>query len=335
MTSTGWRRSAGRSSGASGRTLRTVLATLFNSLVVALFVVVVTFFAIRYLLGDPAYQYALAKNGGQPPSAASVEVARRQLGIDSPILDQFWHYITGLFHGDLGTSFQPGHLPVGTLVWSGFTTTLVLTGLAVLISTVLGTLLGLRLAIVRSRSVDGVVRIFAMTGIAAPAALVGLLLIWLSSSLGGVLPAGGWGNGYPANFRYLALPVITLCIGLVPVILRVVRERARGVLAEEHIAAARTRGIPPLSLVVGHVLPECVVPLLRFIALNTAWLLGGAVVVEVVFAVPGLGRVLLAALHTNDFPTIQACAMLLGFVVVVCFAAAEIVGALVDPRTRE
>jgi glutathione transport system permease protein len=315
-------------------TTRTILATLLNSLVVALFVVVVTFFVIRYLLGDPAYQYAMAKNGGQPPSAASVEVARNQLGINSPILDQFWHYMTGLFHGELGSSFQPGHLPVGTLVWSGFTTTLVLTGLAVVISTVFGTVLGLWLAIVRSRFVDGALRIFAMAGIAAPAALVGLLLIWLSTSLGGVLPAGGWGANYPANFRYLALPVITLCIGLVPVILRVVRERARAVLAEDHIAAARTRGIPPLSLVVGHVLPECVVPLLRFIALNTAWLLGGAVVVEVVFAVPGLGRVLLAAVHTDDFPTIQACAMLLGFVVVLCFAAAEIAGALIDPRTR-
>jgi peptide/nickel transport system permease protein len=313
---------------------RAVVTTLLNSLLVALFVVVVTFFVTRYLLGDPAYQYAMAKNGGQPPSARSVEAARAQLGIAAPILDQFGHYMRGLLHGDLGSSFQPGHLPVRKLVWSGFTTTLVLTGLAVLVSTVLGTALGLWLAVVRSRFLDTALRTFAMAGIAAPAALVGLLLIWLSTSLGGVLPAGGWGGGYPANFRYLALPVLTLCIGLVPVILRVVRERARAVLAEDHIAAARTRGIPPLSLVLGHVLPECLVPLLRFIALNTAWMLAGAVVVEVVFAVPGLGRVLLAAVHTDDFPTIQACAMLLGFVVVICFAAAEILGGLVDPRTR-
>jgi peptide/nickel transport system permease protein len=258
-----------------------------------------------------------------------------QLGINSPILAQFRHYVTGLLHGNLGNSFQPGRLPVAALVWSGFSTTLVLTGLTVLVSTVVGTLLGLWLAIVRSRPLDNLVRIFAMTGIAAPSALVGLVLIWLSSSTGDVLPAGGWGNGYPENFQYLVLPVITLCAGFVPVLLRVVRERARAVLAEEHIEAARTRGIPPLRLVSAHVLPECLVPLLHFIALNTAWLLSGAVVVEVVFGVPGIGRVLLAAVNTDDYPTIQACAMLLGLVVVICFAVAQIAGAIIDPRTRQ
>src|SRR5262249_1958851 len=158
-----------------------------------------------------------------------------------------WRYITGLLHGNLGYSFQAGHQPVATLVWSGFATTLVLTGLTVLVSTVLGVLLGLWLAVVRSRLLDNPARIFALGGIAAPSARIGLLLMWLNSAAGGVLPTGGWGYGYPANFRYLALPVITLCIGFVPVILRVVRERARAVLAEEHIEAARTRGIPPFT----------------------------------------------------------------------------------------
>jgi peptide/nickel transport system permease protein len=305
-----------------------------NSAAVAAFVVVVTFFLIRYLLGDPAYQYAMSQNGGQPPQPAAVAAARTQLGINQPILSLFWQYIAGLLHGSLGDSYQPGHIPVGTLVWSGFSTTLVLTGLTVLVSALLGTALGLWLAIVRSRFLDSVVRIFAMAGIAAPAALVGLLLIWLSSSTGHILPAGGWGSGYPANFRYLVLPVITLSVGFVPVILRVVRERARATLAAPHIEAARTRGIPPTRLVLGHVLPECLVPLVHFIALNTAWLLSGAVVVEVVFGVPGIGRVLLAAVTADDYPTIQGCAMLLGFVVVLCFAIAQIVGALVDPRTR-
>jgi len=311
------------------------VVTLVNGLVVAVFVVVITFFLIRYVLGDPAYQFALHQNGGVPPTAAAVQAARVQLGINSPILGQFWHYVASLLHGNLGNSFQPGGQPVATLVWSGFSTTLVLTGITVLISTVLGTLLGLWLAVMRSRFLDNLVRILAMGGIAAPTALVGLVLIWLNSALGGVLPTGGWGYGYPANFRYLALPVITLCIGFIPVILRVVRERARAVLAEEHIDAARARGTPPLRLVFGHVLPECLVPLLHFVALNAAWLLSGAVVVEVVFGVPGIGRVLLNAVNVDDYPTIQACAMLTGFVVVICFAVAQIAGALIDPRTAE
>lgn len=325
----------GRSSGASHRTLHTVAVTLLNAMLVALFVVVVTFFLIRYLLGDPAYQYAMSQNGGHAPMPAAVATARVALGINSPILTQFWHYLTELAHGNLGTSFQPARMPVTTLVWSGFSTTLVLAGLTVLVSTVSGTLVGLWLAIVRSRLLDNLVRILAMMGIAAPSALVGLVLIYLSSATGDILPAGGWGNGYPANFQYLVLPVVTLSAGFAPVIMRVVRERARAILAEEHIEAARTRGTPPVRLVLGHLLPECTVPLLRFVALNTTWLLSFAVVVEVVFGVPGLGRVLLTAANTDDFPTIQACAMLLGFVVVICFAVAEIAGALIDPRTRK
>jgi len=108
----------------------------------------------------------------------------------------------------------------------------------------------------RSKTLDNLVRMSAMGGIAAPAALVALVLMSLNSALGGLLPTGGWGSGYPGNFKYLALPVITLCVGFVPQILRVVRERARAVLAEEHIEAARTRGIPPRVLILGHVLPN-------------------------------------------------------------------------------
>jgi peptide/nickel transport system permease protein len=326
---------SGRSERASGRILRTLVATLVNALAVAAFVVVITFFLIRYVMGDPAYQYALHQNDGTPPSAAAVQAARIHLGINSPILSQFWHYVAGLVHGNLGNSFQPGAQPVSTLVLSGFSTTLVLSGITVLISTVLGTLLGLWLAVMHSRFLDNLVRIVAMGGIAAPAALVGLVLMWLNSAMRGALPTGGWGYSYPANFRYLALPVITLSAGFIPVILRVVRERARAVLAEEHIDAARTRGTPPLRLVFGHVLPECLAPLLHFVALNAAWLLSGAVVVEVVFGVPGIGRVLLNAVNVDDYPTIQACAMLTGFVVVLCFAVAQIIGAMIDPRTAK
>jgi peptide/nickel transport system permease protein len=181
-------------SGASGPNLRTLAATLVNALVVAVFVVVITFFLIRYALGDPAYQYALHQNGGIPPSASAVQAARVQLGINSPILSQFWHYITGLLHGYLGRSFQPGGQPVATLIWSGFSTTLVLSGITVLISAVLGTLAGLWLAVTRSGLADNLVRIIAMGGITAPPALAGLALIWLNSALGYVLPAGGWGT---------------------------------------------------------------------------------------------------------------------------------------------
>jgi peptide/nickel transport system permease protein len=307
---------------------------LANSLLVAFCVVIITFFLIRYLLGDPAYQYAMAQNGGNAPAPASVEAARIHLGLTSSTAEQLGHYLLGLLHGDLGTSFQGAQLPVGQLVWGGFCVTLLLTGLAMAMSTVAGAAIGLWLANVRVRLIDTWARLGVMVGIAAPAALVGLLLVWLASVVPGVLPAGGWGQGYPSNFRYLVLPVLALCVGLVPAIVRVVRERGRAVLDEPHIDAARTRGISPAQLLIRHVLPECAAPLVRFLALNTAWLLSGAVVVETAFGIPGIGRTLENAVNADDFPVIQACAMLTGFLVVICFAIAQVVSRLIDPRTR-
>lgn len=317
-----------------GQAWRPIVGTLVNSLAVAFGVVVITYFLIRALLGDPAYRYAMTQNAGMPPAPESVEAARAHLGLDGPLLVQFFDYITGLFRGDLGTSFQGAEKPVSQLVFSGFSITLVLTALAIVVAGVVGTALGLALAPVRSPIVDNIVRIIAMAGLAAPSALVGLVLIWAASVSGGPLPAGGWGFGYPDNFRFLILPVLTLSVWFVPAIMRMVLERARAILTKGYVSAARSRGISPVRLLLVHVLPECLVPLLRFIALNTAGLLSGAVVIETIFGIPGIGRTLMTAVTANDFPVIQACAMLTGLVVVVCFAIAQIIGGRIDPRIR-
>lgn len=310
------------------------MRTFVNSVAVAFTVVLITFFLVRWLLGNPAWGYAMTANGGLPPTPAEVHAAQLHLGISGSALSQLGQYLSGLAHGNLGISFEGAQLPVATLIWGGFQNTLVLSAMAVVVSLLVGTAVGLALAMTPSRGVNGAARAAIAVTIAMPPVMTGLLLVWLAVALHGTLPAGGWGNGYPANFRYLILPTLALCIGFGPALARVVRERALAVLAEPHIDAARARGVPPLQLALRHVLPECVVPLIRFLALGTAGLLSGAVVVENVFAIPGIGTTLTNAVNADDFPVIQGCVMLTGFVVVICLAIAQIAGAAIDPRTR-
>ncbi|MFE2038514.1 ABC transporter permease [Streptomyces scopuliridis] len=324
----------GRRRRASLRKLAASLAPVPNALIVAFCVVVVTFFLIRVVLGDPAYQYAMNQNGGQPPAPSQVAAIRHSFGLDRPVLVQFGSYLVGLLHGDMGFSYQNLSVPVSTVALGNLGTTAIMTALTIVTSALIGIVLGLAVALARFRTLDNMVRLIAMVGISAPTALVGLMLILSVSVAGRLLPAGGWGSGYPENFRYLVLPVATLVIWFAPAILRVVLERARAVFDEPFVEAALARGVPPLRLVVFHVLPSCALPVINFLALKTAWLLGGAVVTELVFGMPGLGHTMSSAITAADYPVIQACALLAGLLVVACTMTAAIVGRAIDPRTR-
>jgi peptide/nickel transport system permease protein len=305
---------------------------LLHAATVAVCVAIVTFFLIRALLGDPARR--LAGLSGQVASPQQVAALRAQLGLNRGLLAQFASYMTGLAHGDFGTSFQYRGTPVSSIVFGTLGNTVILAITTMLISAALGIALGLFCAAVRSRLVDNLTRILSMIAMSAPSALVGLVLILSVAVRGSLLPAGGWGTGYPGDFRYLVLPIVTLCVWFTPVIFRVVRERAVEVLREPHVEAACARGMPPMRLALRHVLPNCALPVLNIVALSTGGLLGGAVIVETVFGVPGLGQTMSNAINSDDFPVIQAVTLLSGLAVVLANTAADIAGRAIDPRTR-
>lgn len=305
---------------------------IVHAAVVAVCVAIVTFFLIRAMLGDPARR--LAGLAGQVATPQQVAALRVQLGLNRGLIAQFGSYLAGLAHGDFGTSFQYRGTAVSTIVFGTVGNTVILTLATMALSTVLGVVLGLLFATVRSRVADNVVRVLSMIAMSAPSALVGLVLILWVAVHGSLLPAGGWGAGYPDNFRYLILPILTLSVWFTPVILRVVRQRAIEVLREPHIDAACARGLSPLHLAVRHVLPNCALPVLNIVALSTGGLLGGAVIVETVFGIPGLGQTMNNAINSDDFPVVQAVTLLSGLAVVLANTAADIIGRAIDPRIR-
>jgi peptide/nickel transport system permease protein len=307
----------------------TLMTPLAQAVAVSFFVVLVTFFLIRAFLGDPA-RLKLGLNVSQH----EVDALRAQWGLNRPLVMQFFSYLGGLFRGDLGTSIQGEDIKVSTLVFHSFGNTALLALVSMTFAVILGVAGGLWAALTKHRIIDAVLRGYSMLALSAPPALVGLLCILLIAVRAGWAPVGGWGVGYPGNLKYLWLPVVAVTILMTPVILRVVRERALAVVQEPHIEAARSRGMRPLRLVLRHLLPNCALPILTAIGLSLGALLSGAIVIEAVFGVPGLGQIMLNAMTARDFPVIQGAALVCGMVVALCNALAEMAQRAIDPRAR-
>lgn len=306
-----------------------ILRPLSHAVVVSLLVVIVTFFLGRALLGDPAR----ALLGPEAPMEA-VEQLREELGLNRPLAIQFLEFITNLMRGDIGDSILYPRTSVATILATGVATTFPLALGGMFLALCIAIPLGLLAATSRSSIVDVVIRVGAMLVVAAPIALIGLLLL-LGVGLGARLaPVGGWGSGYPENFRYLWLPALTLGLALVPTIMRVTRIEAMAAMREPHIEAALSRGIPRRRIIIRHVLPNCAVPIITIVGLSMGNLLSGALVTEIVFGIPGLGRYLSGAIAGGDYPVLQGSAIIGGVVTTLSNSLAEILQAVVDPRLR-
>ena len=306
-----------------------IFRPLAHAVAVSFCVVVVTFFLVHGFLGDPA-----RRKLGVNVSEAQVHALRERWGLNRPLIVQFWDYFTGLFRGDLGTSIQSDSTHVSTLIFGSVGNTAMLAVIAMVLAAILGVFGGIWAAATRWRIIDAFLRGLSMITLSAPAALVGLIVLFALAVRAGIAPVGGWGTGYPGNFKYLALPVVSLTILMTPIILRVVRERAIEVMREPHIEAARARGMPPMRLLFRHLLPNCAVPIISVVGMTAGSLLSGAVVVEAVYGVPGLGQILLNAMNADDYPVIEGAAMVCGIVVALCNSLAEVAQRAVDVRVR-
>ncbi|MCL2611692.1 MAG: ABC transporter permease [Nocardioidaceae bacterium] len=289
----------------------------------------ITFILGKLVLGDPGRAVL-----GTAASQQSVDAFNANLGLDDPFPVQFAHYFGGLLHGDLGTSYAYPGTPVWSLVWPALQVSASVAILTVIVSVLLSIPLGVLAAQRKRGVVDYLVRGASLVALSIPWAFAGLVLIIVVAVKAEVLPAGGWGTGPMSNLRFLVLPVGTLTINLCPVFVRAVRERAAVVLDEPHVEAALARGVPKVWVVINHVVPNCIGPLLTLIGSNFGALLGGAAIVDVVFGLPGLGKALTSAAATSDLPVMQAVALLAGIFVTLANVFAEIAQRLLDPRLR-
>ncbi|ANC92986.1 ABC transporter permease [Azospirillum humicireducens] len=308
-----------------------LLRRLVSLIVTVWLATIVVFTVLQLVPGDPAL-LMLGVNA-QPDTLAAL---RSQMGLDQPILTRYLDWAGGLARGDLGVSLTYAR-PVAELVAERLTVTLPLALLSLAISTVLALPLGLYAAARRGRGGDWAVLGFAQLGVSMPSFWIAILLILLFSLTLHWFPAGGfpgWDAGIGPALHALVLPALALAVPEAAILARVTRTAVLDTLGEDHVRTARAKGVGRTAVLLRHALPNALIPVATVLGLQISFLVAGAVVVENVFTLPGLGRLLYQAIGQRDLIVVQGVVVLLALFVVAVSALVDIACALADPRPK-
>ncbi|NYJ14170.1 peptide/nickel transport system permease protein [Rhizobium leguminosarum] len=305
---------------------RFVLTRPLQFLPVIFGISVITFILVRLIPGDPARN--ILGTRATPAALASI---RAQYGLDQPMWLQYVYFLKNLANGEMGKSILY-KIDVLKLIVTRIEPTLAL----VVTSVVLSVLIAVPMASIAARNAgrapDHAVRIVSTLGIGFPPFWLGLMLIILFSVELGVLPVSGYGATIGEKLSHLVLPSLTVALSLSTVLTRSLRAAMIEQLKSDVATAARARGMPEGIVFWRHVLPNSLVPTINLLAVNIGWLIGGSVVVETVFALPGMGQLLVRAIFSRDYMVVQGVAMVFACATVLINFIADIVTVTVDPR---
>lgn len=311
----------GRSAWIAGRLLQ-IIPTL-------LLIGVAAFLLARALPGN-----AVLAMLGDHASDATIERLTHQMGLDQSIFVQFWAYLTAVLHGDFGTS-TAFRLPVLRLIADRLPATLLLTGMALVIAVVLGFPLAFVAAIRANQWPDILIRAVFQVGLSSPIFYVGLILLTVFAGWLRWFPVGGYSDGWGERLYDLFLPALTLALSLAAVIMRSLRAAILQVLNAEFVDFATAKGLSARVVLFRHVLRNAIIAVVTLIGLNVGSLLGGAVITESVFAVPGVGRLMIDSIFARDYPVIQGLTLVLAVLVSLAFLVTDVLQAWLDPRVGQ
>ncbi|MEO6795366.1 MAG: ABC transporter permease [Candidatus Dormibacter sp.] len=295
-------------------------------MVVVLFGVAVVTFVIAFLVpGDPARLYA-----GTNASPAAVKIIHHQLGLDRPLLVQFGDYLWRVVHLDFGYSYRYS-APVLPTILQRFPATAELAVAGVLVELAVGLPIGI-LAAVRPGSLwDRITMVFTFVMLAAPPFWLGLLLLIVFASLIPILPPGGYGDGLP---QYLVLPALTLGLGGAAYYARLLRAVLLDILPKEYIRTARAKGLTGRRVILAHALPNALTVIVTQLGMDLGYFLAGVVVIETVFAWPGIGKQAVDAIFNLDIPLVMGTVLFGALLIVAANVIVDITYTFLDPRIR-
>lgn len=309
-----------------------LLSRRLAGLLLTLLAVSLLIFAVMAVLpGDPA-----AITLGTSAAPETLGALRHAMGLDQPLMLRYGKWLLGAATGDLGQSYTYG-VPVAGLIVERLAVTLPLAVFAIVLSVAIAIPLGVAAAARRGGMIDILASIFAQMGVAVPGFWVGLLLIILFSTTLGIMPAGGfpgWGNGLWPALKALVLPALALALPQAAVLTRVTRTAMLDVLHEDFIRTARAKGLPRRSVLWRHVAPNALVPVLTILGLQFTFLVAGAVLIENVFNLPGLGRLAYQALGQRDIIVMQDVTLFFAGLVVIVNFLIDLSFLAIDPRLR-
>lgn len=300
-----------------------VLRRLIQSALILVGVSFITFVLLYVLPADPVRQIA-----GRSATPETVESIRRQLGLDQPFIVQYGRYLWGLVQGDFGRSYLQ-KTEVAALIASRLPATLLLMVAAIFCELLIGLTLGVIAALYRGRAIDNALMLSSFVTVSAPQFVVALLLLYVFSVRLGWFPIGGYGT-----FAHLVLPALTLGILGSGWYARIMRSSMLDVLRADFIRTARAKGLGRARVILGHALPNAILPIIAMIGIDIGIFMSGIVVVESVFGWPGIGQLAWQAIQRVDIPIIMGVTLVSALAIVIGNLIADLISPLIDPRIR-
>jgi len=295
---------------------------------VAVGVTIIVFFMVHLIPGDPARSIL-----GIHATPKAIALLHREWGLNRPLAAQYWLFLDRLGHGNLGQSLYYG-APAAGLILARLPATLWLIGYGAVLAIVISVPLAMIAASRKDGVRDHVVRAVPLVGLGMPPFWVGFLLIYALAITVRLFPVSGYGTGFTGHLHAMFLPGLTVAVALAPVVIRSLRASILNVLGADYITTARSKGVPGRRLFFRHVLRNAVIPAVTVLGINIGFLVGTTVIIENVFAVPGIGQLMINSIFQRDFPVVQGITLVFGVMVVLVNLVADLSYAALDPRVR-
>lgn len=299
---------------------------LLHMIPVLFMISIFIFFLVRLIPGDPASVIL-----GDKASDETVAALRDRLNLDEPIIVQYGTFLKDALTGDLGTSVRRGE-PVTDVILARLPPTLFLAAYAATLSVIISVPLATVAALNKGRWPDGLVRGFAMISLAMPAYWVGMMLLQLFAVKWDLLPVAGYGDGFLGHLESLLLPALALALSIASILIRSLRNSLLETLSADYVRTARAKGLAGRQVFIGHVLRTSALSTITILGVNIAYLVGGAAVTETIFAIPGIGQMVVRAIFDRDYPIIQGATLAFGVLVLTVNLITDLIYASLDPR---
>tara|TARA_B100001093_G_C26780255_1_gene994262 strand:- start:652 stop:1599 length:948 start_codon:yes stop_codon:yes gene_type:complete len=309
-----------------------IIRRIVGALLVMLAVATIVFFMLRFVPGDPIG--AMLADAG---SEEAREALTKKFGFDQPMVIQFYRWIVNLAQGDLGTSLYGSNQKVTTILYEAIPRTFSLAILSFIIAVAIAVPAGIISATKKNSTADNTVSVFAFLGLSMPDFWLAIVLIIIFSANLQWLPAIGYeplSAGVWEWFRHLILPSVAIGTGFSAIIARMVRSSLLGEIKSDYMRTAIAKGLSPPSAVIVHALPNAMLPVITILGIAFALLISGAVVVENVFSIKGLGRVLIQGILNRDYPVVQGAVLVISAFFVFVNLIVDLSYAVIDPRVR-
>ena len=291
-------------------------------------ITLIVFLMLRLIPGDPASAVA-----GDNASDAAVARLRQSMGLDRPIYIQYFYYLGDLARLDLGESYRY-RVPVASLFWSRLGVSLSVVVFTTILTIIISLPLGVLSALKKDSLLDNIVRSALMVTMVMPTFWIGIIFIIIFSVKLGLFPVSGYGTGVIGRLQHLFLPSLTLALGLAPILIRSLRTSILETMRSDYTRTARAKGLAERDVVTVHVLRNAMIPTVTLLGISIGFLMGGTVITEKVFALPGAGALLIDSIGSRDYQVVQASTLIFAVLVILTNLVTDIIYSFLDPRVR-